>query len=853
VNGAPSRTYYSTEAANERGGIQDTRVIPITNTQLDRISAEFNWKGNSTLTNNSVLVSQTFIDHCVLSQGIRYQIGDIVSFDILTIENRRFFTCDSERISNLTIAGIYDIKSLSTFIGEAFPSTMRLNPWTRHPEDRWPVLGISDSIFIIRNNLDENLLHEIEYSGYFPPRLLVRADFQVIMSKGAKNLESTLSAMRDILLEQFPEIRVIAVRELEDITEYIETTLRSQVFTLLGFPIIMMSLFLAVYVSKSSITRRGSEISILRSKGASYNQILSSVVWEALLLSLISIGAGFLLTSILVSLMGSATAPFVFDLDSFFHFLYNVRFPWIGVIIGITIAFYLPGLYMYHIVSNMRVYDIGQPTQKEIPEEIEEGKIWRFTGSFVIVIILIFLLPSIYEPSGWIASLEVISVAILLFAAAYLGSNMMQQMVSRVSGMMRPMLGERFLYVSQSLKRRRSQFIPLMIILSLTLSTTTMMLIETATVEATARNELQYAYGADIRVSTTENSHYIEFNQELESYEWIIKSTAVVQVSGKVGNLPLMLEGIETRDYLNICSIQPDSFNYGNAIDMLEDLDSRSDGIILSEYLGNILNRTEGSQIAIPVWRGEEYYIQQFTIVGFMKSAPGFGFAAIEQADSASIPWQLGIQIRPGGFAFINRRTLIRLANTTNAKYFFAQTYVDPALPEFCSELNYRYDINAETYHYSNIFQEHNDAGIFLRGMYGFTTIGTLLCTAMGLTSIGLFFGAAINERRPEYAIIKALGGTIKQVGSLVLGEFAGLIVAIIGLSLIMGISFGYLMSILIFAISPFQVLLPYVQSFQWHWILAISTADTLVMLLACLYPARIAGSTNMIQELRNL
>ncbi len=78
-------SYYSTDTSIDYSGIQDTRVIPISNEELERISSEFNWKGNATLNNDTVLVSQTFIDHCVQSQGIRYQIGFVVSFDILTI------------------------------------------------------------------------------------------------------------------------------------------------------------------------------------------------------------------------------------------------------------------------------------------------------------------------------------------------------------------------------------------------------------------------------------------------------------------------------------------------------------------------------------------------------------------------------------------------------------------------------------------------------------------------------------------------------------------------------------------------------------------------------------------------
>ncbi len=393
----------------------------------------------------------------------------------------------------------------------------------------------------------------------------------------------------------------------------------------------------------------------------------------------------------------------------------------------------------------------------------------------------------------------------------------------------------------------------MMIILTLTLSTTTMMLIETSTIESTAKNELAYALGSDIRIDTHGGTDFVEFTRELETYEWIIDATSVISAYSLMGSTPLMLEGIYPREYQNICSVVSDSFNNGDALQMLEALEAQRDGIIISTYWGTVLNRTVGDVVSLKVTRGDEATYESFRIIGFMKSAPGFGYAAEQDMDQTSIPAQLGLQVRPGGFAFVHKNTLRRVANTSIARYFFARTYDDPAIASFCESLAYRLNVEVEGIYYSDIFQEHNDAGVFIRGMYGFTTITTLLCTAMGISSIALFFGAAINERRPEYAIMKALGGTMRQVVSMILGEFAGLIIGVIALSLILGFSFGYLMSILIFAISPFDVLLPSVQTFQLGWILTISLFEASIMLAGCYYTARVAGETNMIQELRNL
>ncbi|MDF1540691.1 MAG: SBBP repeat-containing protein, partial [Candidatus Thorarchaeota archaeon] len=217
---------------------------------------------------------------------------------------------------------------------------------------------------------------------------------------------------------------------------------------------------------------------------------------------------------------------------------------------------------------------------------------------------------------------------------------MMQQIVSRISAMATSRLGEKFLYVTQSLRRRHSQFIPLLVILSLTMTTTTMLLIESGTVGATAANELQYAYGSDIRIAAETSQHYHDFNDHLEEYDWIIRSTPVIEVPSGVSNLPFKLEGIIPLEYANVCRVDENSFNYGDALEVLARLSSVHQGIILSEYIGSLLNRSIGDRIALNVRNGDYTRMEGFTIVGFMKTAPGFGYASETEADPTSLPWQ---------------------------------------------------------------------------------------------------------------------------------------------------------------------------------------------------------------------
>ena len=170
-----------------------------------------------------------------------------------------------------------------------------------------------------------------------------------------------------------------------------------------------------------------------------------------------------------------------------------------------------------------------------------------------------------------------------------------------------------------------------------------------------------------------------------------------------------------------------------------------------------------------------------------------------------------------------------------------------------CEALEKRHDVIVYSPHLANVNDELGEVRYFLSGIHGLTAIGTIICAVMGLASIGLFFGSAILDRKPEYAIFRALGATQKQVVSMVLGEFAALVVCSIIISSFLGALIGSAMSSLVFSISPLELMLPAVLSIPLNLTLVILMIEGIIMLIACVYPARVAGSVGMVEELRNL
>jgi ABC-type antimicrobial peptide transport system permease subunit len=150
-------------------------------------------------------------------------------------------------------------------------------------------------------------------------------------------------------------------------------------------------------------------------------------------------------------------------------------------------------------------------------------------------------------------------------------------------------------------------------------------------------------------------------------------------------------------------------------------------------------------------------------------------------------------------------------------------------------------------------FDSTTVTGLFLAGLEGLTMIGFIVCVSMGIASIVLFLGTAVVEREPEYALFRAIGGTKRQVVSLVFGEFAGSVMATVVISLGLGVLFGYTMTLLTFGISSVWPILPKVFTYPLTVMFLTVVVECIAMIAACYFPARRAGNTNPAEVLRNM
>lgn len=849
----PSWSLYSMLATNYAFGVKDMRVFLVTNALLESWSQEFRWRGSHSLSEHQILVSEGFVQYTSQVHNISIDVGSVINVDLLSHVGRRQQGTPSDfgrvALSNLTVAGIYQVDSPLSLLRQWFPSISRKN-WDPMAVSGESVLGIDDSVMILTSQVSGNALNDVRNRGFFPAVSLLRASADALLAAGAQNVGNNLATLKTRIEEQFPGVFVFGLQEISRLDAEVQTYLQSQVLTVIAFPVLVMSLMLSIFTSETSIARRKGEISALRAKGASFNQVFATFMWESVLLALVGFAIGIGLSLVMAPLLGSSVSLFVFDFSIYVRFIENISVPPLALVIAGVISLYLPGSYLLHVARKIDVSEVGQPGAGPTAEDAEQTSVWRYALGLTAILVVLLMMPVLFAPHGITAVMEILSATLLLFVSSYLGSRVMRLVTARLSSGTGFLIGERSLYLTQSLRRRKGQFIPLLVILTLTLTTTTMMLVQASSFQATSDNEKRYAIGCDVRIQCDERP--FSFNKTILKYPGVTAVTPVVETWAECGGQSFFLEGVDAKNYARVGYFSSDSFVNGDAGLVLDNLSARSDGIIISEYYSKLWNKGVGDSILVSFGATNITRVLYFEIVGLMRSAPGFGVAATNELPGSSLASQFGFQVGRGGFALVNLQLLSWLTYMNTADLFFAGTMCYSNKTPLIDALLSLRNVNIYTPEGSNPSESHS-INLFLSGMQGLTVIAFVLCAMMGLSALALFLGSAVKEREWEYAVFRAIGGTKPQVISMVFGEFAGSVIAAIGISLFLGVIFGYCMTLLTFGVSPFSAIVGEVLSFPVTMMLLMLSLDGIAMLAACYFPARRAGAVDPATVLRNL
>jgi len=403
----PEWDEYRIENPNYEFGMKDCRVIVVNNDILDIWANEIEIIGNSTLQPGEIMVSRQFIDYTEevlngpLNMSTEVGIGSEIGMDILRTyyvpqEGRPFdpLLLNRQIVRNLTIAGIYDF-TRSSILLQSFASEKRGN-YIVGPVSI--VLGITDSIFILDENLGAESVHTITHEGFFSPVEFVRGSVDGLVKGGVTKAAQNLLNLRAQIQESDSQLAVYGLDNIDSLQTHISTYLASQVLIILAIPIMIMSLMLTIFTSETSVTQRKGEISALRAKGASFNQIFSAVIWESILLSVLGLLVGIGFSIIAAPLMGSSTGLLAFNPVLYNEFIAKLLVPTEALVLSVTIAFFLPAAYLLHVARRVDVAEIGQPTMRltyEIPEEVN---IWYYVLGLGGTLTALLIIPVLFNP-----------------------------------------------------------------------------------------------------------------------------------------------------------------------------------------------------------------------------------------------------------------------------------------------------------------------------------------------------------------------------------------------------------------------------------------------------------------------
>lgn len=851
----PTWDAYSPFGMNYANGIKDMSVIFVTNDLLSYWKQAFEYIGNFSMTQGEILVSGQFVEYARDVHNLTIEVGNSIDIDIMRYGKDLHSRRTPEQIQpyaaeNLTVAGIYNITDRRSMISSSIMEIQRKN-WDPFGFTE-PVFGIRDSVLLLDEQVSDDFLKDIAGKGYFSPLVFVRASSNGLLKAGTAEVTENLLGMKNQFEEEYPGIRINGLREISILESNIETYMQSRILTVVVFPVLIMSLILTVFASEDSVSRRKGEISALRSKGASFNQIFATFIWESILLTLFGFLVGVATSILMAPLISSSTSLFVFDPEKYSHFFQNLHIPPISLIIGGAIALYLPAAYLFHVARRVDVTEIGQSTGGFEEEETDqELRGWYYAAILGITLIGLVVVPTYLKPVGTSALSGILLATVLLFFMAYVGSKAMRLVTAKLSERSGFLLGEKRLYLTQSLRRRKGRFIPLLVILTLTITTTTMVLIQASSFQTTVNNELDYSIGADLRVECDPKP--LSYNETLLNCSGVTKSTPILQLRAKVAETDVFLEGVNPMQYLEIGHFRPETFLSKTANAVMTDLSKTTNGIVISSYYASIWNKSVGDDISIDIITENETIWSSFKITGIMKSAPSLGFAAPNQNSQPSFGAQFGFQVGLGGFALVNIDYLSSLSQVETSELFLADATPDADLKSIVDTLSKEKNTRVYSLSTFDLEAESYPIWLFLSGIQGLTAITSILCAAMGISAITLFLGSAVSDRKEEYAIFRALGGTRRQVVEMVFGEFSGSVLAAILVSLLLGFVFGFVMTILTFGISPFLPTLGAILSYPIVIMTIVLSLECGSMIAACYLPAKQAGSVNPAQVLRNL
>jgi len=831
-------------------GIKDFRAVFVDNEFLSLIERDFWTQGTFQLQEGEVVVSNYFIYLAEHVFEYYLEIGDTINVDLLMSDDpgasATLGTLDRTTLNNLRIVGIFDPISRDSMIERALPSTDRPN-WVQS-NLRYPVLGLRDSVMILGDAVPADSIPE---DGFFDSSTLVRVSATALAAAGPDNIVTNLLTLVARTEEQFNiawdgEDKVWAMQIA------VNTYIESLSLSILALPIILLALFFSVFAADTFMAPRTVEVGIIRSKGASYSQVSTVFLWETLMISVLAIFMGVIFSILFAPLIPASVSFMTFDWSVYYYYITSTVVT-VGTILRAIALTVLPSmLFILYLARKAAQTEIGLTLMEVTADPTEQEESHGFTiGASIALLLIVIVLMNILPKGNAFFMMELALATAAWFFIAYNGSRISRVGLAGISKRLSFLFGQKNLISAGYLRMRKGRIIPLMVVLALTMSTTIAFAVQSESLRVDLNREVTYAVGADLRIACTDRE--FTFDETIAAIEGVEQITPVLSTWAKIPGQEISIEALDALIYAEIGNFDQSSFGDQNPSTVLSALAETDNGIILSEYHAEFLNKTAGQTLDLEMSGSGETQIVEFVVVGVLYSAPGFGYASTRDIPFSALGAGFGFQAGYTGFALTNLNFTRVTIEVETTDLFLASLTEGTNQTQLVNDLRSLPGVYPTTPDTFDLKARSLQTALFLNTVEGLFSIGFVMSLTLSVFALSISLGSVVRERRKEYAVMRAIGGSKRQIVSMVFSEFAGVVMASLILSILLGGIFGFVMGFLLNNMMPFSRTLAATMAIPWNFLIIVLIIEILTMVIGAYMPAREASRTEPAVVLRNM
>jgi putative ABC transport system permease protein len=709
-------------------------------------------------------------------------------------------------------------------------------------------MGLRDSVMILDSAIPTGFL---DPDGWFPAHSLVRTNGDGLLAGGPSKISESIRTLATRVEEQYA-VEAAGLDHASQLQWIVNSYLNSVSYSMLNLPIFLLALVLSIFAADTFMAPRSTEVGVLRSKGASSGQIYGIFLWESFFLALLSLILGVFLATVFAALIPATTSFMTFDWALYEFYWLNSVVRIDTLVTAVLLCIIPPMVFILYLAKKAAQSEIGSVMEDAAEKMAPEEAAYAFTFGASIALLAIVVFAALFFPRNPLILLFNLGLATAAwFFIAYNGSRLSRVGLARVSSRLSFALGQKNRIAAAYLRMRRGRIIPLMLVLALTISTTIAFSVQAESLRTDLEREVDYAVGADMRIET--NPLPFNYSETLEAYNQVSHATPVYRALGRIGSDELTVTALNIAKYSLVGHFDETSFPSGNAAEVLENLGNLENGIIISSYHADRWNKTIGDLVRIEVSGvgiTREIY---FNVTGLAYTAPGFGYSWRGYIPPSRFGAGFGFQSKNGGFVLANIDFVTAELEKSATDLFMASMDEEADSAAFADLLMTDSSVVVYTPEAFDLKEHSYGTSLFLNTIEGLFSIGFVMGLVMSLFALSLFLGSIVRERRKEYAVLRALGGSRRQVVSMVFSEFSGVVLAALVVSLVLGTILAYVNGFFLFQMSPFSRTLAASITVPMNFLLIVLVTEILAMIIGAYFPAREAGRTDPAIVLRNL